>query len=67
MNHTPVTLDPHWQEKYAEMIMTPQAALAQIHPGKRIFIGTGCASRRSWSRRWWRGRPKSPTPKSSIS
>ena len=67
MNHTPVTLDPHWQEKYAEMIMTPQAALAQIHPGKRIFIGTGCAQPAELVKALVARRPKSPTPKSSIS
>lgn len=43
MNDTTHTLDPHWQEKYRDMLMTPQAALAAIHPGKRVFIGTGCA------------------------
>ena len=35
--------DPDWQTKYQEMIMTPAAAVAEIHPGRRVFVGTGCA------------------------
>ena len=38
-----ITYDPNWQTEYLEMVMTPEAAVAEIHPGKRIFIGTGCA------------------------
>jgi acyl-CoA hydrolase/GNAT superfamily N-acetyltransferase len=43
MNDPTATRDPDWQQKYAEMIATPPAAVARIHPGKRVFIGTGCA------------------------
>ena len=39
----PAALDANWQTKYRDMIRTPQAAVAEIHPGKRVFIGTGCA------------------------
>lgn len=38
-----ITYDPNWQTEYQEMVMTPEAAVAEIHPGKRVFIGTGCA------------------------
>jgi acyl-CoA hydrolase len=37
------TYDPDWRTKYHEMIMSPEQAVAQIPPGKRIFVGTGCA------------------------
>jgi acyl-CoA hydrolase/GNAT superfamily N-acetyltransferase len=43
MNDTADSLNLDWKEKYSDMIMTPQAALAAVHPGKRVFIGTGCA------------------------
>ncbi len=33
-----------WQTEYQEFIMTPEAAVAEIHPGKRVFVGTGCAA-----------------------
>lgn len=36
------THDPDWQDKYREWLATPEEAVNQIHPGKRIFIGTGC-------------------------
>ena len=35
--------DPEWKEKYQAMIATPEAAVAKVKPGSRIFIGTGCA------------------------
>jgi acyl-CoA hydrolase/RimJ/RimL family protein N-acetyltransferase len=38
-----LTFDPNWQEKYKYMIETPEEAVARIHPGKRVFVGTGCA------------------------
>ena len=38
-----IAYDPNWQTEYLEMIMTPEAAVSEIHPGKRVFIGTGCA------------------------
>ncbi len=34
--------DQDWQEKYADMITTPERAVTHIHPGHRVFIGTGC-------------------------
>ncbi len=43
MTASPIAYDPNWQTEYLEMVMTPEAAVAEIHPGKRIFIGTGCA------------------------
>ena len=39
--------DPRWQEKYRAMIMTPAGAAGLLQPGNRVFIGTGCAERRS--------------------
>jgi len=42
-NHSPKKYDPHWQEKYREMIAYPQQAVKKIKPGQRVFIGTGCA------------------------
>jgi acyl-CoA hydrolase/GNAT superfamily N-acetyltransferase len=38
-----VTYDPNWQTEYEEMILSAEEAVAEIHPGKRVFIGTGCA------------------------
>jgi acyl-CoA hydrolase/GNAT superfamily N-acetyltransferase len=38
-----VSYDPDWQNEYREMIMSPETAVAEITPGKRVFIGTGCA------------------------
>lgn len=38
----PLSYDPNWQEKYADMIVTAREAVASIQPGQRIFIGTGC-------------------------
>ena len=35
--------DPHWREKYSDMIATPAEAVSRIRPGNRVFIGTGCA------------------------
>ncbi|MEN8140212.1 MAG: GNAT family N-acetyltransferase [Thermodesulfobacteriota bacterium] len=35
--------DPQWQEKYAEMLVSPRKALSHVRPGQRLFIGTGCA------------------------
>ncbi|MBW1806688.1 MAG: GNAT family N-acetyltransferase [Deltaproteobacteria bacterium] len=32
-----------WQERYQEVIATPEQAVSRIRPGQRIFIGTGCA------------------------
>lgn len=35
--------DPEWKAKYHAMIATPEAAVARVKPGSRVFIGTGCA------------------------
>src|SRR3989304_1479116 len=35
--------DPFWQEKYRSQIATAAQAVAQLRPGQRVFIGTGCA------------------------
>jgi len=35
--------DPQWQQKYKDLIATPAQAVAEIRPGQRVFIGTGCA------------------------
>jgi acyl-CoA hydrolase/GNAT superfamily N-acetyltransferase len=37
-------LDPDWQDKYSDMISTADDAVANITPGERVFIGTGCAT-----------------------
>jgi len=38
-----VDYDPNWQEKYHDMIASPQMAVKHIRPGNRVFIDTGCA------------------------
>ena len=35
--------DPHWQTTYADMIATPEKAVAHIRSGQRVFLATGCA------------------------
>lgn len=35
--------DPNWQNKYKQWVATSEQALSHIHPGQRVFIGTGCA------------------------
>lgn len=35
-------IDINWQENYGDMIVTPKKALANVRPGHRVFIGTGC-------------------------
>lgn len=35
--------DPDWQDRYRDMIASPQKAVSHIRPGNRVFIGTGCA------------------------
>lgn len=35
--------DQHWQERYADMVVSAGQAMARVRPGQRIFIGTGCA------------------------
>lgn len=34
--------DPQWQHRYADMVKPPVQAIKHIHPGQRVFIGTGC-------------------------
>ncbi len=33
----------NWQEKYQKLTTTAEQAVKNIHPGRRVFIGTGCA------------------------
>lgn len=42
-NKKPISYDPQWQERYADMIATAQEAVAVVQPGQRVFVGTGCA------------------------
>lgn len=37
-----VEYDEKWQERYADLVATPRTALAQVRPGQRVFVGTGC-------------------------
>jgi len=34
--------DTDWQKRYHDMIATPARALANVRPGQRVFLGTGC-------------------------
>ena len=40
---TRTDIDTAWQQTYAELIATPEQAVAKIQPGRRVFIGTACA------------------------
>ncbi len=40
--HNTFTVDPNWQQKYRDMIASPELASKNIKPGQRVFIGTGC-------------------------
>jgi acyl-CoA hydrolase/RimJ/RimL family protein N-acetyltransferase len=33
----------NWQDKYRDMLATPEEAMHHLKPGQRVFIGTGCA------------------------
>ncbi len=35
--------DPHWKEKYADLLCSVRQAVSRIRPGNRVFIGTGGA------------------------
>jgi acyl-CoA hydrolase len=35
--------DRDWQNRYRSLVSTAENAVAQIHAGQRVFIGTGCA------------------------
>ncbi|MCB2217338.1 bifunctional acetyl-CoA hydrolase/transferase family protein/GNAT family N-acetyltransferase [Desulfofustis glycolicus] len=37
-----VEYEAAWQEKYQDMIMTPNKALSHVKSGNRVFLGTGC-------------------------
>jgi acyl-CoA hydrolase len=37
-----VEYDAAWQDKYQDMIMTPNKALSHVKSGNRVFLGTGC-------------------------
>mgnify|MGYP006292761031 CR=1 FL=1 len=37
------SFDPRWQERYADAVSTAAEAVAEIRPGQRVFVGTGCA------------------------
>jgi len=37
------SVDAAWKERYRDMIATAPAAVARVHPGHRVFVGTGCA------------------------
>jgi len=41
--HKKVSYDPQWQHKYQDAIVSADEAVREIQPGKRVFIGTGCA------------------------
>jgi acyl-CoA hydrolase len=44
MSATPkLDYDTDWQNKYSDMIMTADNAVAKIRPGQRVFIGSGVA------------------------
>lgn len=43
MTSKKISYDPLWKDKYKALITTPEAAVAKIRPGQRIFIGTGVA------------------------
>jgi len=37
-----VEYDKDWQNKYRDMILSPNKALAAVKSGNRVFLGTGC-------------------------
>ncbi len=36
--------DKDWLDTYSNMISTPSKALAELKPGHRVFVGTGCGA-----------------------
>jgi acyl-CoA hydrolase/GNAT superfamily N-acetyltransferase len=40
----PLSFDPNWKQKYANMIATAEEAVSKVRPGQRVFVGTGCAA-----------------------
>ncbi|MCE5254233.1 MAG: GNAT family N-acetyltransferase [Actinomycetia bacterium] len=44
MNGTPKQdYDTDWRDKYSDMVMTAEQAVAKIRPGQRVFVGSGVA------------------------
>ncbi len=37
-----VEYEKDWQNLYSDMIATPKNAMANVRPGQRVFVGTGC-------------------------
>lgn len=35
--------DPNWQDAYSDCVVSAEEAIANVQPGHRVFIGTGCA------------------------
>ena len=44
MTDQAATVTESWKTEFQEFIKTPQEAVEQIPPGKRVFVGTGCAA-----------------------
>jgi len=40
---TQPNFDPQWQERYRDAVVTAEEAVAEVQPGNRVFVGTGCA------------------------
>ena len=38
-----INFDQEWQDKYQDMIATPEQAASHLRSGQRVFIGTGCS------------------------
>lgn len=43
MTTTSATVNLDWQTEYENQVLSARDAVAQIRPGNRVFIGTGCA------------------------
>jgi acyl-CoA hydrolase/GNAT superfamily N-acetyltransferase len=39
--------DPDWRDRYADLLRTPEAAMALVRPGQRVFVATGAAEPRA--------------------
>ncbi len=44
MNEKKISYNPNWREAYSEMVVSAADAVAEIKPGARVFLGTGCAT-----------------------
>ena len=60
------TFDTTWQTKYADQI-SAEKAVANIRPGQRVFIGTGCAQPQELVRALAARSHELPTPRLCIS